>query len=136
VAEELKKRIGICLLGVVSSFVGFAILIQINGSLSEENESAVERLAQIIWRNDYLFSPIVVTIVSLVVSFLDRSRYKFFLVFITLLPFILFQLVASSFSARGLLFSVGYLSIGFAVALLIPNRAGASGPVGPAVRDG
>jgi hypothetical protein len=51
---------------------------------------------QTIWRADYLFSPIVVIIVSLVLSILDRSRYKFLLVFTALLPFIAFTLAAGS----------------------------------------
>jgi hypothetical protein len=71
---------------------------------------------------DYLFSPIVVIIVSLVVSILDGSRYKFLLVFTALLPFIAFTLAAGSFSPRALLFSICYLGIAFVVAWLIPNR--------------
>jgi hypothetical protein len=90
--------------------------------LKDPNENPFERLEKTIWRFDYLFNPIIVIIVSLVISFVDRSKYKFLLVFIGLLPFIASNLVASSLTARSLLFSICYLGIAFACALLIPIR--------------
>lgn len=119
----MKRRIGICLLGVLLSFLLFAIFIQINGSLTQENEGPVERLAKTIWRIDYLFCPAVVAIIALVVGLLDRSRYKLVLVAITLLPFIVSQLASSSFSGHGWLLSSAYLTIAFVVTLLIPKQA-------------
>ena len=94
----------------------------IDGFFTDETESAVVRAGQTVWRINYLFAPLIVTIVSLFVGFFDRSRYKFLLIFITLLPFIAFQSAAHSFSIDGFLFSLGYLGIALVVALLIPNR--------------
>jgi|SRR5262252_5111394 len=56
------------------------------------------------------------------VSIMDRSWYKFVLVFIAILPFFIFHLAAGSFLARGLLFSICYLGIASIVAWKIPNR--------------
>src|SRR5215831_12524153 len=119
----LKRRIVICLLGFVLIIVSFSILIQMDVYLTRANQSPGERLLQTVWRTDYLYIPIVVAVVSLVVSFLDRSRYKFLLVFITLLPFLVFVLAAGSFSIRAFLFFVCYLGLASVVAWSIPNRA-------------
>jgi len=53
---------------------------------------------------------------------MNRSWYKFLLVFVAVLPFFIFHLAAGSFLARGFLFSICYLSIASIVALKIPNR--------------
>jgi hypothetical protein len=53
---------------------------------------------------------------------MDRSWYKFLLVFAAVLPFFIFHLAAGSFLARGFLFSICYLAIASIVAWKIPNR--------------
>lgn len=90
--------------------------------LNDPYENPFERLEKTIWRFDYLFNPIIVIIVSLIIGFADRSKYKFLLVFIGLMPFMVSYLFASSFSGRSLLFSVGYLGIAFVISSLIPFR--------------
>ena len=120
-SRRLLVQIGMCLLGIVLSFVVFAVCIQINFFLPSRYDNPA-RLLQIAWRIEYLFSPVVVTLVSLTVSVLDRTRYKLFLVVIAVLPFVLFQLAANSFSAHALLFAIVYLAIASLASLLIPNR--------------
>jgi hypothetical protein len=120
--RKLITRIGICLIGVILSFVVLAICIQVNVSFAAQKEAGLERLERMVWRTEYIFFPIVVTVVSLVVSVLDRTRYKLFLVLIALLPIIVFQLSANLFSLHGWLFSIVYLVIASAIALLIPGR--------------
>lgn len=132
------KKIGICLLGILLSFVLLSIFVYITVNFTEAsefakenyreqmlnnpNENPFERLEKTIWRFDYIFNPIIVITVSLIISLLDRSKHKLLLAFIGLLPFIAAYLAASSFSARSLIFSAGYLGIAYVVVSLIPVR--------------
>lgn len=121
------KRIGICFLGIVLSFGVLSILDFINVNFTEASEFAkpdylekvrtdpsedpYSRLAKTIWRFDWIFQPTIVAIVSIGVSFLDRSKFRILLSLIAVFPLLFFNVVASSFSASSFLFTLGYLAV-------------------------
>jgi lipopolysaccharide export LptBFGC system permease protein LptF len=127
------KKIGICLLGIILSFVLLSFFVYINLNFTEASEFAkgdytekvlnnssenpFERLNKTIWRFDYLFIPIIVILISLLVCLMDKSKNRLFLSLIGILPLLIFYLFASTFSVRSFLFVISYILISVIVSL-------------------
>lgn len=134
----ILKKIAICLMGIVLGIFLFSLFVFINVNFTEAiefarpdymetamndpQENPFERLGKTLWRFDYLFFPLTIAGISLAISFVDRSKYKFLLVSIGILPFIIFYLVAGSFSIGSFLFAIGYITIALVVSFVIPMK--------------
>ncbi len=132
------KKVTICFLGIILSFILLSLFVYINVNFTEANEFAkedytermiknpsenpYERLQKTTWRFDYLFNPLIVIVVSLTIFFIDKSRFKIILALIALLPFLIFYLLASSFSIRSFFFAVCYVCISLIMGLLLPKK--------------
>lgn len=142
ILKTVLTKLGLCLLGILLSFVLLSVFVSINLTFTEasefaregylervkpdSNENPLERLNRTVWRFDWIFIPTIVVIVSIVVAALDRSRIRSFLSLAALTPLFLSNLFASSFSLTSLILSCLYILLSFAVSVLVPGRGHAS----------
>lgn len=83
------------------------------------NEEFYSAVLEGIFRSDYIYNPLIVLVASLLVSIVQWNRLKFLLLFLSLLPFLVFHLFAGDFGFKSILLSLFYLLLGLGVSLLI-----------------
>jgi hypothetical protein len=118
-AIEGLQAAGICLLGIILSFVLLAIFVEANFRFFNVQNEPSANLTAFVWRFDWIYIPLIVALVAVSVSVLNRGRRRLLLSLISVLPFIVFYLFAGSFSRRSMLFVVWYILIATAVSLVV-----------------
>lgn len=127
------------MLGILLSFIFLSFFVYINLNfieagefakdgytekvLNNPSENPFERLNKMIWRFDYLFIPIIIAVVSALVGFMDKSKYRVLLALIAILPLLFFYLFASTFSARSFLFTTCYVMISIVFSFVVSKTS-------------
>lgn len=120
--KKKLKRVGICLLGIILSAVLLSIFVEIDVRFSDVTDGPFARSVKTVWWFDWIYNPVIVLVVSLVVSFLDRSKYRVLFSLIAIFPFLVFYAAASSFSILGFIFLFSYALLGVLVSLIIRSH--------------
>lgn len=117
--KKWLRWVGICLLGVILSFVLLSIFVEIDLRFSDANVGAYARSVETVWWFDWVYNFVIVLTVSLTVSLLARCKYCVRLSLIAISPFLIFYIAASSFSIVGFVFLGFYLLISVFVSSVI-----------------
>ena len=119
---SILKRFVICLLGVLISFLLLSLFVELDSRFIEGivNHSNRDRSIVVasIWRFNWIYNPLISGAVSLVVGLLG-GKYRILLCLIAIIPFIAFDLAASSFRFAGMVHSFIYLLISGFVGFII-----------------
>lgn len=133
---KLIKILGICFLGIFLSFTLLIMFKSIDWDLIKVFELPTittknypEKLHEleegVRWRFKYVYYPAIFALVGLVISVLDRGKYKMLLVAIGLFPMAIIKLfnIDSLWSFFGVFFLiVFYFTIALAVSYLVPVK--------------
>lgn len=122
--KNTAKLLAVCLLGWILSFVLLSVFVEIDLRLLTESPGAgggVNRAIQMAWRFTWVFNPIIVATVSVIVALLEATSLRHALIVVSVLPFILLHLSARSFALEGFLSGVSYVVIALIIGVLVPR---------------
>lgn len=90
-------------------------------SYSGDRDEAYRRAVDFAWRFKWFFQPLIVFLVAVGVTLLDRSKYSLVISIISVTPFLFLNLLASSFSFSAVLFTSAYIAVVTVTVLTLQN---------------
>ena len=129
---RIVRVIAISLLGIITSLVLLAVCLRVDDMtvpvIERPNVDPYTHVLNFVWRTRWVYMPIIVFLTSMLISFLDRKRTRIIESIIAILPLVVSNLVASSFSTSSAVSTAFYFAVAALTQLIVPFRKVAPQP--------